>query len=213
MAAMNETLAELLRRRLAEMGEERGRHEPLTLLEAYEHAPDFEGRVSYEVMRRVGKGHSNITDRSARTLAGMLEVPLDVVMEAAGRRAPLETFHLPPEADRLNERERAAVLAVVDAILYAAEGRSQATDAYASPKPTKSGLARVQEQRKERIERATRKIAGHDDEVPPPSRGDQSETTPETDHDADGQADVHVPRAAQTRGRTPREFEAPDEGA
>lgn len=116
------TLQELLEKRLREMG---GPHEPRTLLSAYQALPAGQDWVSYEVIRRVSKGHSRITDRAARTLATMLGVDETVVRSAAGQRPTLGPFELPPRASRLDEAERSVVLSVVDAILFAAEGASR----------------------------------------------------------------------------------------
>lgn len=114
----NETLQELLTRRLTEMGTARGRHEPLSLLEAYQAATPAP-EVSYEAVRRVLHGHSRIGARTARTLATMLDVPLQDVEVAAGSRPTRERFELPERADRLHDLERQVVVAVVDAILNA----------------------------------------------------------------------------------------------
>lgn len=122
MSDVNETLQELLDRRLREMG---GRHEPRTLRSAYMALPKDGDWVTYEVVRRAAKGHTRITDRAARTLATMLAVDEDQVRRAAGQRPNLGTFELPPRASRLNEGERSVVLSVVDAILSAAEGASR----------------------------------------------------------------------------------------
>lgn len=118
-AVSNETLQELLTRRLTEMGRtRRGReHEPLSLLEAYQATPAPE--VTYEAVRRVLHGHSRIGARTARTLATMLDVPLQEVEVAAGSRPTRERFELPERADRLHDLEREVVVAVVDAILNA----------------------------------------------------------------------------------------------
>ena len=122
MSDVNETLQELLDRRLREMG---GQHEPRTLRAAYMALPKGGDWVTYEVVRRATKGHTRITDRAARTLATMLAVGEDEVRRAAGQRPRLGPFELPPRADRLSESERGVVLSVVDAILSAAEGSSR----------------------------------------------------------------------------------------
>lgn len=119
MSDVNETLQELLNRRLREMG---GNHEPRTLRSAHQALPAGGDWVTYEVVRRVSKGHARITDRAASTLATMLAVGEDEIRQAAGQRSKLGPFELPPRAERLNESERGVVLSVVDAILSAAEG-------------------------------------------------------------------------------------------
>lgn len=132
MSDVNETLQQLLTRRLREIGRTRGRDTPISLHQAYLAAPDKlpsgEQPVTYEVIRRVSKGtHSNLTGRAVRTLATMLGVPEADVWQAAGRRAPAGRFELPERADRLSDAERLVVLSVVDAILNA--GESVATQA------------------------------------------------------------------------------------
>lgn len=78
--------------------------------------------VSYETVRRIREtGHTKIGDATADALATMLDVGIDVVLEAAGQRRRLGAFELPARAERLTESERAVVLGVVDAILEAAE--------------------------------------------------------------------------------------------
>lgn len=121
---VDETLQELVERRLREMGRARGRDEPLTLLEVWESLPeDDRGKraVSYEICRRIARGvHRNIGDQTADALATMLDAPVGEVLRAAGQRPRLGRFDLPRRADRLTEREREAVVSVVDAILNAA---------------------------------------------------------------------------------------------
>lgn len=85
--------------------------------------PNGARAVSYETVRRIRElGHNKIGDGTADALATMLDVPVDVVLQAAGQRVRLGKFDLPRRADRLTEAERAAVLGVVDAILEAASG-------------------------------------------------------------------------------------------
>lgn len=126
MSDVNETLQELVERRLREMGQRRGRGENLSLREAWMRLPELPNgarAVSYETVRRIRElGHNKIGDGTADALATMLDVPVDVVLQAAGQRVRLGKFDLPRRADRLTEAERAAVLGVVDAILEAASG-------------------------------------------------------------------------------------------
>lgn len=122
MSDMTETLQDLLERRLREMGKRRGRGENLSLREAWMRLPEEDGKraVSYETVRRIREiGHTKINDQTADALATMLDVDIDVVLEAAGQRRRLGRFELPRRADRLTEPERAAILGVVDAILSA----------------------------------------------------------------------------------------------
>lgn len=124
---VDETLQELVERRLREMGRARGRGEPLTLLEVWETLPeDDNGKrpVSYEICRRIARGvHHNIGDRTADALATMLDAPVGDVLKASGQRPRLGRFDLPRRADGLTEQERTTVVAVVDAILNAARER------------------------------------------------------------------------------------------
>lgn len=124
MSDVNETLQDLLERRLKELGQRRGRGEQISLHEAYDRMVEKLGKdadvPTYEVFRRIRTtGHAKITDRTADALATMLEVGVNEVLEAAGQRKRLGRFDLPRSADRLDEAERAAVLGVVDAILKA----------------------------------------------------------------------------------------------
>jgi hypothetical protein len=133
-----ETLQELMTRRLREMGRRRGR-DTLTLREVHESIKDDAGKapVSYETARQILKGQytSRLSDESADGLATMLDVSVSQVLAAAGQRPRLGRFALPRKADRLNDKERRAVLAVVDAILDASgseraeESRPTITDA------------------------------------------------------------------------------------
>lgn len=131
MSAVNETLQDLLERRLREMGQRRGRGESISLREAWLRLPEDEKgtrAVSYETVRRIRElGHTKIGDQTADALATMLDVDVDVILRAAGQRVRLGRFELPKRADRLTENERAAVLGVVDAILDAAGGESNVT--------------------------------------------------------------------------------------
>lgn len=125
MAAVNETLQQLVERRLREIGQRRGRGENISLREAWLRLPeDANGAraVSYETVRRIREnGHSKIGDTTADALATMFDLDVDEVLQAAGQRPRLGRFELPRKADRLTEDERAAVLGVVDAILAAAD--------------------------------------------------------------------------------------------
>lgn len=122
MSQVTETLAQLLERRLLEMGKSRGRDEKISLREAYMRLPEDRPGVSYETVRRIREeGHTNIGAGTARALATMLGVTVEEVQLAAGQRPTLGRFELPDRADRLNEGERNVVLGVVDAILDAAQ--------------------------------------------------------------------------------------------
>lgn len=128
MSDVNETLQQLLVRRLLEMGKERGRDEPLSLNEVYGSLPADGDWVTREAVRRVlVDGHANIGGKAARTIATMFDLTEGEVLEAAGKRAPLGPFELPEEANRLDARERRAVLQVIDAILAAGERPTSAS--------------------------------------------------------------------------------------
>ncbi len=150
---MNETLQDLLERRLRELSHRRGRGENLSLREAWLRLPPRPGggrAISYETARRIREnGHANISDDTADALAAMLDVSVDEVLEAAGRRRRLGRFELPRRADRLTERERQAVLGIVDAILDAAEGgqeKAKGTPARPTPALQKQAARRTRPQ-------------------------------------------------------------------
>lgn len=128
MSDVTTPLQQLIADGLLRLGRLHGRqHEPLSLLDAYRRnvetatPPPGEKWVTYEVVRRVtAEGHTNIGRRAARTIATMLDVPVEDVLTAAGKPAPQRApFVLPEEADALTDSERRAVLGVVDAILNA----------------------------------------------------------------------------------------------
>ena len=121
---MSESLSELVNRRLAEIGRRRG-GEPISLHAAWETLPpkqDGTPLVSYETVRRVHRaGHTKIDTDTVDALALMLGVPADDVSMAAGQRVRLGRFTLPRRADKLDKKERKVVVAVIDAIIEAAE--------------------------------------------------------------------------------------------
>ena len=125
MSDVNETLQQLVERRLQELGRRRGRGEKLSLREVWQTLPtDDQGKrpISYELVRRVQvEGHTNISDRAADAIATMFDVAVSDVMVAAGQRPRLGRFELPRRADRLTDQERDVVRGVVDAILDAAD--------------------------------------------------------------------------------------------
>jgi hypothetical protein len=109
-------LRELVDRRLAELGDERG---PMSTRKA---AARSDGKVSYETLRllKLGQHSGSISQEVAEGIALALEVPLATVLKVAGRRIPQGPFVLPRRAETLTKSERAVVLSVVDAILDAA---------------------------------------------------------------------------------------------
>lgn len=125
MSDVNETLHELMERRLRDLGRRRGRGESISLHEAYERLVEQSAGKkipSYEVFRRIRvEGHTRIKDETASALATMLEVDVNEVLAAAGIRPRLGRFELPTRADRLTGEQRAVVMGVVDAILDAGE--------------------------------------------------------------------------------------------
>lgn len=122
MSDVNETLQQLVERRLREMGEERGRGEPLSLHEVWLAVP--EPKPTYEAYRRVqNEGHSNIRGATVRTLATMLEVTEDEVYRAAKQKPLGEPFVLPERAAKLNEKDRRIVLNLVERLADLADER------------------------------------------------------------------------------------------
>jgi hypothetical protein len=158
-------LQQLLARRLNEMGAHRG--EPLTLNEAFNRLPPGD-HVTYEAIRRVWTdGHTNIGPKAVRTIATMLQVEEDVVRRAAGQRPMQGPFELPARADKLNEKERAAVLAVMDAILEAAEsGRRNEAPAVVAQDPNYDELDLTPRQRR-KVRKARRE---YEASLPPEER-------------------------------------------
>lgn len=120
MDVVNETLQQLVDRRLREMGEERGRGEPLSLLEAYQAVAKPE--ATYEVFRRIqNEGHTKIKGPTVRTLATMLKVDENEI-RAAARQAPAgEPFVLPERAAKLTPEQRKIVLSLVDEFVASAD--------------------------------------------------------------------------------------------
>lgn len=104
-----ESLAELIRRRLAEL--ERSSRGAAEL---------SHGLVSHFTLSRHAAGQTRkLTHRTAQGIALAIDVPLDVVMTAAGLPMTPGPFELPARADLLTSKERAAVIAVLDALLDA----------------------------------------------------------------------------------------------
>lgn len=115
-------LANLLTRGLAARSDKRG--ENISPHAAWLEFAHVEGKpiVSYELIRRIlNDEHTNIGDRAADAVAAMAGVPVEEVLEAAGKRPRLKPFALPKRADRLSREERRVVLGVVNAILDAHE--------------------------------------------------------------------------------------------
>lgn len=117
------TLAELVQRRLYELGDRNG---PMSLRDA---AGRSRGYISYELLRNIGRGaHSgNITDRTAQGLAFALDVPLSRVYDAARVKQPGSRWKWPERFDRLDAMERKLVESLAGALLEAREkGRREA---------------------------------------------------------------------------------------
>ncbi|MWA07857.1 hypothetical protein [Streptomyces sp. BA2] len=116
---MTNDLRELVTMRLAELGSP---ERPLSYRAA---AARSSGRVSHGTIGRIARGdHAGLlTGETIDGLALALGVHPTVVEQAAGmyRERPLEPFHMPARADRLTRRERGVILAMVDALLAAAE--------------------------------------------------------------------------------------------
>lgn len=84
------------------------------------------GRVSPSRLNSIEHGAIPTEDRILEGIAEALSLPLSKVRAAAGRdrAAPLPPFTLPDRADRLNARERKAVLMIVDTLLASHRGSS-----------------------------------------------------------------------------------------
>lgn len=182
---MNETLQDLMERRLRELGHRRGRGESISLREAHErlvetindrnreHAEAGEepepAPPTYEVFRRIrAAGHSKISAATARALATMLDVPLADVHAAIGQRPPLGPFELPDRAHQLLPDERRVVLGVIDAILNASTSTEQRP---AAQRGGRRGLSAVPEAARDTgrlTERQRREAAERDPNVDPP---------------------------------------------
>jgi hypothetical protein len=102
-----ESLAELIRRRLSEL--ERS---------ARAAAAQSHGLVSHFTLSRHANGETRkLTHRTAQGIALAIDVPLDEVMAAAGLPMTPGPFQLPARADLLTSKERQAIIAVMDALL------------------------------------------------------------------------------------------------
>ncbi|MEV0322983.1 hypothetical protein ACIBKX_33065 [Streptomyces sp. NPDC050658] len=116
---MTNDLRELVTTRLAELGSP---ERPLSYRAA---AARSSGRVSHGTIGRIARGdHAGLlTGETIDGLALALSVPPAAIEQAAGmyRDRPLEPFVMPARADRLTRRERGVILAMVDALLAAAE--------------------------------------------------------------------------------------------
>lgn len=120
MAAVQETLQQLVQRRQRELGGSGG---PISTRQVWLRGGG-EDEWSYETVRRIVElGHHKIGDRVADRLALALNVPVSKILEAAGQRQRGEPFVLPARANRLSPTERNLVRSLVDAILgqYAGE--------------------------------------------------------------------------------------------
>lgn len=85
-----------------------------------------EGLVSKTHLGAIERGEypSQRGDRVLRGLSLALELPIETVYKAAGRSAKkMPPFVLPEKAQQLNVRERKVVLAMIDALLLARDGR------------------------------------------------------------------------------------------
>lgn len=120
---MTNDLQELVTTRLAELGPP-GR--PLSYRAA---AARSCGKVSHGTIGRVARGdHAGaLTSETIDGLALALNIHPTAIERAADmyRERPLEPFAMPARANRLTRRERGVILAMVDALLSAADhGRS-----------------------------------------------------------------------------------------
>lgn len=126
MAAVQESLQQLVQRRQRELG---GGHGPISTRQVWLRGGGEE-EWSYETVRRiVERGHSRIGDRVADRLAVALNVPVSQILAAAGQRQRGEPFVLPARSSRLSATERNILRAVMDGML----------GAYAEDEPQESG--------------------------------------------------------------------------
>lgn len=115
---MSNDLQRLVRERMAELG-----------LSYRRAAAKSDGKVSHGTLNTIATGrHSwRLDDSTLEGIALALDVPVATVRAAVGRaqRAPETEFVLPQKANRLSHAERRAVLAMIDALLLAAEKNSE----------------------------------------------------------------------------------------
>jgi transcriptional regulator with XRE-family HTH domain len=86
----------------------------LTLREVAEKSA---GALSFQTVHAIEAGRTNVSTEKLDALADVLGLSRRRVREAAGREPGLGPFVLPEGADLLDREERAAVLAVVRALL------------------------------------------------------------------------------------------------
>jgi hypothetical protein len=100
-----ETLQDLVLRRLAELGTPEG---PLSLRDA---ADKSRGKISYETLRLIARGRHQgaINDRTAEGLAEAVDVPLALVYRTAGVPRPGARWEWPSRFDRLPGAQRKLV--------------------------------------------------------------------------------------------------------
>lgn len=134
MAAVQETLQQLVQRRQRELG---GSDGPIPTRQVWLRGGGEE-EWSYETVRRVVElGHDKIGDRIADRLAIALDVPVSKILTAAGQRQRGKPFTLPARANRLSATERNIVRQVIDAMLgaYADERADEERPPINSPEP------------------------------------------------------------------------------
>lgn len=108
---VDETLQDLILRRLSEQE-----------ISARTAAERSHGLVAHFTLSRYARGESRkLNAKTAQGIALALDVPMDVVMRAAGLPMTPGPFELPARAHLLTSKERRAVVAVVDALLGARE--------------------------------------------------------------------------------------------
>lgn len=119
-----ESLQELALRRLQELG---GISGPMS---AHAAAQKAQGKVSYELLRRILRGlhGGGISDTVAEGLSLALQVPVSMVYRAAGQLTPGEPWPWPERFARLPPAKRKVVEDMVGAMLDMYEmGRRDAT--------------------------------------------------------------------------------------
>lgn len=119
MEPMTESLPELIRRRMDDLGLTR-------LSELHRRLPHGDDYVSYETLRRAAAGQQVEGEKMLRAVAIMCGVPENTVRAAAGQPLAHGEWELPAAAQSLTIPERRVVESVIDAIVRAKKGQGHA---------------------------------------------------------------------------------------